>query len=190
MPKTICDVCVGKWSERMLRTERDAFDLLNPARNPHSKSPLSSQQRDHLFAHFFDPSGSYKCLCVKHLSFYASVGERTVKGLKKDFVNRMPGRLFSLEKPPPQKLKKVAHNKTPAHIVSALVYWCHSNSSYVPNSVNVRRLNAPFTSMKKAFRAFVKVSPIHSMAWSTFRNLRYSHCPHIKVLIIINLIQN
>lgn len=184
MPSKNCYVCTGLWSQRMLRSERDEFDLMNPSRDPSSKSPLNPDQQAHIFSHFFDEMGKCKSLCKKHLAFYASVGERTVGNLRKMFVNRIPGQLFSLDRPPPRKLKRVANNKTPSTTVNALVNWCVQNSSVMPGTVNIRRFTAPYTSMKKAFRAFVKQNWAHKMCWETFRVLRSLHCPGIKVKIL------
>lgn len=184
MSKKSCYVCTGEWSHRMLRVESKAFDSLNPGRNPSSNQPLNSQQRNYLYAHFFDQNGKLVKLCPNHCASYASIGERTVSNLKLNFVNQSPGQLFTLDQPPPQKLKKVAAYKTPPSAVASLINWCVRNSSFVPNSVNIRRFNAPFVSMKKAFRAFVAENPEHKMCWGTFRVLRSRHCPSIKVFYI------
>ncbi len=115
------------------------------------------------------------------MAIYASVGERTIYNIRDDLVNRRPGRLFNLGQPPVVKLKKVANNKTPAFVIKNLVKWCFDNSSEVPNSVNVRRFNAPFTSLKKAWRAFTSTS--EAMSWQTFRVHKNRHCGNVKVLL-------
>ncbi len=177
----ICCVCNGKWDERQLRTERKAFDALNPKRDPASHQPLNEPQRAYLCKNFRTPSGPLREICYVHCSELASIDPKTFYSLRKDFDGEAAGTHFSLEKPPKRKIRKHAHNATPPEAIAILKTWCQSNSSDVPNSVNIRRFNAPMTSKKKAYFQFREENPAHEMCKNTFNSLLAHHCPGLKV---------
>ncbi len=177
----ICLICDGRWDDRQLRTEQKTFNALNPTRDRSSNQPLNEAQRSFLEKNFRTSAGPLRDICSKHCCELAGISSRSFYYLINEFSLDTAGTHFTLEKPPKKKVRRVAPNATPLATITAFKEWCNTNSFEVPNSVKIRRFNAPLTSKRKAQKQFNTDKPEHRVCYTTFCSLLAHHCPGLKV---------
>lgn len=176
-----CYICTGKWSERKFHAEKREFDKLAPERSVSTNSPLTGSQKDFLRKHFCGHDGRFDTFCIKHCEEFASICRNTVGNLQNEFARAVPGEDFDLDNPPPIKHRRIAVNAIPSETISLLKNWCFTNSSVVPNSLKVRRLNAPLTSKTRAYHKFQEDNSAVKIGKSSFLAILKERFPNFKV---------
>jgi hypothetical protein len=186
MPKhkreEICLFCSEEASVRLLRSEKKAFNELNPERDPNSKRPLNDAQETYIRVHFCGHDGHLDRICYEHLKELASIGRGKIACLVKVFSNSQFGQLYDLESAPSPRKKHRPHNKTDDEIVDDVILFCVDNSEFVPNEVNIRRLSSNVRSKRRAHLLWNFGNPTKKLPWTTFFRVLRNYCPNIKVI--------
>jgi len=180
-------VCTSSWTHRCFCSEKRKFDDLHPKRDRKRKTRLNQQQQLFLMGKFFGKSGDLTDLCKKHLLEYAGISNLTYNwlSLATKRVTILAGPLLPLtrlrQKSSSLSISRVGHVKD----------WMYLHSLPDPHVNGGRFFPTTFSSYRKVYEEYKRDHPKGTpnyLCWESWRCIRLTHCPNIKVLILFDFV--